>query len=139
MDRRQPQAKHSGGPKHELLGHHRGLWPAFHWNWERLLPRNEFTLCHQFTLIGSGMIWNIYFGVLALLSGFFFATLLALGKMSTNPIFRRSAEWTIFIFRGSPLFIQFFFAYFLFLSLKQSFPFLAPSPRHGSVRWLFCF
>jgi len=35
---------------------------------ERLLPRNEFTLCHQFTLIGSGMIWNIYFGVLALLS-----------------------------------------------------------------------
>ena len=47
---------------------------------ERLLPRNEFTLCHQFTLIGSGMIWNIYFGVLALLSGFFFATLLALGS-----------------------------------------------------------
>ena len=72
------------------------------------------------------MIWNIYFGVLALLSGFFFATLLALGKMSTNPIFRRSAEWTIFIFRGSPLFIQFFFAYFLFLSLKQSFPIFSP-------------
>ena len=93
---------------------------------ERLLPRNEFTLCHQFTLIGSGMIWNIYFGVFALLSGFFFATLLALGKMSSNPIFRRSAEWTIFIFRGSPLFIQFFFAYFLFLSLKQSFPIFSP-------------
>ena len=89
---------------------------------ERLLPRNDFTLCHQFTLIGSGMIWSIYFGVLALLSGFFFATLLALGKMSINPILRRGAEWTIFIFRGSPLFIQFFFAYFLFLSLKQSFP-----------------
>jgi polar amino acid transport system permease protein len=92
---------------------------------ERLLPRNEFTLCHQLTLIGSGMIWNIYFGALALLSGFFFATLLALGKVSSNLIFRRSAEWTIFIFRGSPLFIQFFFAYFLFLSLKQSFPFFS--------------
>ena len=34
---------------------------------ERLLPRDNFTLCEQFTLIGSGMIWNIYFGVVALL------------------------------------------------------------------------
>ena len=30
---------------------------------ERLLPRSDFTLCQQFTLIGSGMIWNVYFGV----------------------------------------------------------------------------
>ena len=36
---------------------------------ERLLPRTDFTLCQQFTLIGSGMIWNIYFGVLALAAG----------------------------------------------------------------------
>ena len=35
---------------------------------ERLLPRTDFTLCQQFTLIGSGMIWNIYFGAVALLS-----------------------------------------------------------------------
>ena len=33
---------------------------------ERLLPREGYTLCQQFTLIGSGMIWNIYFGVAAL-------------------------------------------------------------------------
>ena len=33
---------------------------------ERLLPRSDFTLCHQATLIGSGLIWNIYFGVLAI-------------------------------------------------------------------------
>ena len=51
---------------------------------ERLLPRSDFTLCHQFTLIGSGMIWNIYFGTLALTSGFILATLLALGKVSKN-------------------------------------------------------
>ena len=32
-----------------------------------LLPREmTFTLCQQFTLIGSGMIWNVYFGLLAL-------------------------------------------------------------------------
>ncbi len=85
---------------------------------ERLLPRSDFTLCQQFTLIGSGMLQNIYFGTLALIAGFVLAVLLAVGKNSANPLFRKPAEWVIFIFRGSPLFIQFFFAYFLFLSLK---------------------
>ena len=51
---------------------------------ERLLPRENFTLCQQVTLIGSGLLWNIYFGVLALLSGFFLATAVALGKGSNN-------------------------------------------------------
>jgi polar amino acid transport system permease protein len=89
---------------------------------ERLLPRTDFTLCQQVTLIGSGMIWNIYFGLVALCSGFFLATALALGKSARSPWLRKPAEWFIFVFRGSPLFIQFFFAYFLFLSLKQAYP-----------------
>lgn len=93
---------------------------------ERLLPRDNFTLCEQFTLIGSGMIWNIYFGLVALLLGFFFATALGVGKASANPWFRKPSEWFIFIFRGSPLFIQFFFGYFLFLSLKSVHPFFDP-------------
>lgn len=93
---------------------------------ERLLPRDNFTLCEQFTLIGSGMLWNIYFGVIALLTGFFFATALGVGKASPNPWFRKPAEWFIFIFRGSPLFIQFFFGYFLFLTLKSEYAFFAP-------------
>ncbi|MFG6498050.1 ABC transporter permease [Sulfitobacter sp. 1A13191] len=93
---------------------------------ERLLPRDSFTLCEQFTLIGSGMIWNVYFGVVALVTGFFFATALGVGKASANPWFRKPAEWFIFIFRGSPLFIQFFFGYFLFLSLKSEYAFFAP-------------
>ena len=86
---------------------------------ERLLPRENFTLCDQFTLIGSGMIWNVYFGIFALVSGFFFATLVALGKASPNPWLRKPSEWFIFLFRGSPLFIQFFFGYFFFLTLKK--------------------
>jgi His/Glu/Gln/Arg/opine family amino acid ABC transporter permease subunit len=93
---------------------------------ERLLPRTDFTLCQQFTLIGSGMLWNIYFGIVALLSGFFLATALAVGKASQNIVIRKLSEWFIFLFRGSPLFIQFFFAYFLFLSLKQTFPIFSP-------------
>ena len=93
---------------------------------ERLLPREDFTLCQQFTLIGSGMIWNIYFGVLALISGFFLANLLAVGKGARSAWVRKPAEWFIFVFRGSPLFIQFFFGYFFFLSLKQNYAFFEP-------------
>ncbi len=93
---------------------------------ERLLPREDFTFCQQVTLIGSGMIWNIYFGVVALTLGFFFATALALGKASPRKFLRKPAEWFIFIFRGSPLFIQFFFGYFLFLSLKSVSPIFDP-------------
>jgi polar amino acid transport system permease protein len=47
---------------------------------ENLLPKTDFTLCQHFTLIGSGMIWNVYFGALALALGFFFANALALAK-----------------------------------------------------------
>ena len=93
---------------------------------ERLLPRTDFTLCQQFTLIGSGMIWNIYFGVVALAAGFFLATAVALGKGSRHWWLRKPSEWFIFLFRGSPLFIQFFFAYFAFLSLKSVHPVFDP-------------
>ena len=99
---------------------------------ERLLPREGFTLCEQITLIGSGMIWNIYFGALALLAGFFLATALAVGKGAHNRMIRKSAEWFIFLFRGSPLFIQFFFAYFAFLSLKR----LSPAFDAFTSAWL---
>lgn len=87
---------------------------------ERVLPREGFTLCHEFTLIGSGLIWNIYFGVLALAFGFFFATALALAKASPRAMLRQPAEWFIFVFRGSPLFIQFFLAYEALVALPKA-------------------
>ena len=93
---------------------------------ERLLPKSDITVCEQVTLIGSGMIWNIYFGVLALFFGFFLASALALGKNSSNLWLQRPSRLFIFLFRGSPLFIQFFFAYFAFLALKKM----------GIVTWL---
>lgn len=107
---------------------------------ERLLPKEGFTLCEHFTLIGSGMIWNIYFGVVALLAGFFLATALAVAKTSRHWTIRKPAEWFIFIFRGSPLFIQFFFAYFLFLSLKGTNPIFSPLTAAwlGALIVLFC-
>lgn len=89
---------------------------------ERALPSSDFTLCQQVTLIGSGMLWNIYFAAIALLAGFFLAVAVALARTSHRAALRRPAGWFIFVFRGSPLFIQFFFGYFLFLSLKGAFP-----------------
>ncbi|NTT85671.1 ABC transporter permease [Tabrizicola fusiformis] len=87
---------------------------------EKLLPRTDFTVCQQFTLIGSGLLWNIYFGVLALAFGFFLANALALAKASRSPWTRKPAEWFIFVFRGSPLFIQFFLAYEALVMLPRA-------------------
>ncbi|MBM3605923.1 MAG: ABC transporter permease subunit [Alphaproteobacteria bacterium] len=78
---------------------------------ERLLPRADYDLCQQFTLIGSGLIWNLYFAVLALGMGFVLANGLAVAKTSRSAMLRMPAEAFIFVFRGSPLFIQFFIAY----------------------------
>ena len=87
---------------------------------ENLLPKTDFTLCQQFTLIGSGLIWNVYFGALALFAGFFLANAIALAKTARNPWIRKPAEWFVFVFRGSPLFIQFFLAYELLVLLPRS-------------------
>lgn len=86
---------------------------------ERLLPRADITYCEQVVLIGSGMLWNVYFATLAILFGFCFATLLALGKTSRNPWASAPSRGFIYLFRGTPLFIQFFFVYELFVLLPK--------------------
>ena len=86
---------------------------------ERLLPKSDFTLCEQVVLIGSGMIWNVYFAAMALAIGFWFAMALAVGKNAANPFIRIPAAGFIFLFRGSPLFIQFFVACQLFVILPK--------------------
>jgi polar amino acid transport system permease protein len=87
---------------------------------ERLLPRADITLCEQMVLIGSGMIWNVYFATLSILLGFCFATALALGKASSNPLLSGPSRGFIYLFRGTPLFIQFFFVYELLVLLPQA-------------------
>lgn len=87
---------------------------------ERRLPTSDFSLCEQFTLIGSGLIWNVYFGALALTAGFFFANALAAAKAARSPWLRKPAEWFIFVFRGSPLFIQFFLIYQALVMLPRA-------------------
>ncbi|WP_114964980.1 ABC transporter permease [Alkalilacustris brevis] len=87
---------------------------------ERLLPRGlDITLCDQLFLIASGLIWNIYFAGFAIVFGFFLATAVALARFSENPWLNRPAGAFIFFFRGSPLFIQFFFFYSAFVLLPR--------------------
>ncbi|MDQ7079738.1 MAG: ABC transporter permease subunit [Paracoccaceae bacterium] len=86
---------------------------------ERLLPKHDITLCDQFVLIGSGMMWNIYFAVLAVFFGFFLATAVALARASDRWFFRLPAKAFIFVIRGSPLFIQFFIAYEAFVLIPK--------------------
>ena len=87
---------------------------------ERLLPRADITYCEQVVLIGSGMLWNVYFATFSILFGFFFATALALGKASPNPWLSAPSRGFIYLFRGTPLFIQFFVAYEFFVLLPKA-------------------
>lgn len=87
---------------------------------ERLLPKTDITLCEQVVLIGSGILWNIYFAVLAVILGFFFSTAIAMARSSERLLVRTPADFFVFLFRGSPLFIQFFFAYELFAILPRA-------------------
>ncbi|ATX66924.1 ABC transporter permease [Roseinatronobacter bogoriensis] len=88
---------------------------------ERLLPRNlDITLCDQLFLIASGLIWNVYFAGLAILFGFFLAVGVAVAKFSENRLFSIPASTFVFVFRGSPLFIQFFFFYSAFVLLPRT-------------------
>ncbi len=87
---------------------------------ENLLPRGlDITFCDQLFLIGGGLIWNIYFAGVAIFIGFFLATAVAVAKFSDNPLLWRPATAFVFVFRGSPLFIQFFFFYSLFILLPR--------------------
>ncbi len=88
---------------------------------ERLLPRNlDITVCDQVILIASGLIWTVYFAAVAIFIGFFLAVAVALAKSSENMWLSRPASAFVFIFRGSPLFIQFFFFYSAFVLLPRS-------------------
>ncbi|MED5288335.1 MAG: ABC transporter permease subunit [Pseudomonadota bacterium] len=86
---------------------------------EKLLPKSDITLCDQFVLIGSGVIWNLYFCIIALAFGFIFAILTAIIRVNKYRFLSKAIDIYVFIFRGSPLFIQFFCAYEIFVLLPK--------------------
>ncbi len=86
---------------------------------ERLLPRGDYTLCEHVALIGSGMLWNIYFAVIAIGLGFFAATALAFALIHPSRWVRAPATAYVYLFRGTPLFVQFFVVYEAFVLLPK--------------------
>ena len=90
-------------------------------------------------LIGSGMIWNIYFASGAF-RWFLFLYGSGFGQSIKPSPFVAIVKLVHLYFRGSPLFIQFFFAYFAFVSLKGTFSIFTPlsSAWLGALFVLFC-
>ena len=106
------------------------------------LPRGDISICDQLVLIGSGIGMNLYFAVTAVFFGFFFALVLAVMKANARPWLRLPASIFVFVFRGSPLVLQFFFAYALILMLPReaavtigAFEFGVPTFRFLSNAW----
>lgn len=71
-------------------------------------------------ILAKPALYNIYFALASIPFGFPLAILLALAKNESNIWLRKPAEIFIYAFRGSPLFIQFFMFYSLFLAFNQS-------------------
>ena len=101
----------------------------------RRLPDTDIGLCDQVVLIGSGLSWNIYYALVPMLFGFFLALAIALARASDRGWVRRPAETFVFALRGSPLFIQFFFAYAVFVALPD-FEFLGFESNLLTRAWL---
>ena len=92
---------------------------------ERLLPKTDFTICHQLTLIGSGMLWNIYFGTVALASGFVLATV-SFGKGHKSFLSKKSLRMVyIRVQRLTPVHPIFLCLLFIFI-LKTKFHIFFP-------------
>lgn len=73
-------------------------------------------LCEYFMLIGLGLIWNVYFGVLVLFFGFFLVNVLVMVWLGGLWLCKL-VELFIFVFCGSLLFIQFFVVYEVLVQL----------------------
>ena len=66
---------------------------------EKLLPKSDITLCDQFVLIGSGVIWNLYFCIIALAFGFIFAILTAIIRFNKYRFLSKAIDIYVFIFK----------------------------------------
>lgn len=71
----------------------------------------QFSLTHvQFMLSGLG--WTIGLALIALIGGSIAGSVIALIRLSTNPVVSRLAQFYIFVVQGTPLLVTLFIAYF---------------------------
>jgi len=69
-------------------------------------------------MLAKPALFNIYFAAASIPIGFVGAVLLALGKASRNRLLSRLCSGYIYVFRGSPFFIQLFMFYSVALALN---------------------
>ena len=75
---------------------------------EKLLPKSDITLCDQFVLIGSGVIWNLYFCIIALAFGFIFAILTAIIRFNKYRFYQRQLIYMYLFLEGLRYLSSFF-------------------------------
>jgi len=71
-------------------------------------------------VLSKPALFNIYFALASIPIGFPLALLLAVMKNSSNGLISRFARTYIYVFRGSPLFIQLFMFYSIMLAFNLS-------------------
>jgi His/Glu/Gln/Arg/opine family amino acid ABC transporter permease subunit len=69
-------------------------------------------------LLAKPALFNLYFAFSSIPVGFVLAIFLALGKASSNGVISRLSQAYIYVFRGSPLFIQLFMFYSIALAFN---------------------
>lgn len=60
----------------------------------------------------QGTIITLELTVVAIIFGFIFGLLLALGRLSKNKVIERATRFYVWLFRGTPLLLQLFFIYY---------------------------
>jgi polar amino acid transport system permease protein len=75
-------------------------------------------LARDLAVLARPALFNLYFAALAIPLGFALAVPLALGRASARPLVAGLCRGYIFLFRGSPFFIQLFAAYAGLLALN---------------------
>ena len=104
---------------------------------EKLLPKSDITLCDQFVLIGSGVIWNLYFCIIALAFGFIFAILTAIIRFNKYRFYQRQLIY-MYLFLEGLLYLSSFFVPMRSLSCSRKLVLILisysqplPSKPHG--------
>lgn len=81
----------------------------------------ESVIVHDIVALSKPALFNLFFALASIPTGFPFAVGLALAKSSKNRMISLLARGYIYAFRGSPLFIQFFMIYSAMLAFNVSY------------------
>jgi His/Glu/Gln/Arg/opine family amino acid ABC transporter permease subunit len=77
-------------------------------------------ILRDIAIMAKPALFNIYFALASIPVGFVAAIFVALGRASPNKLISKLSSFYIYVFRGSPFFIQLFMIYSLMLAFNLS-------------------